>query len=237
MKSLLLILLLCATPCLASISLDVTSTSSASSVSSLSWSHTVGVGSNTILIVAAGGRNSVVGNATVSSVTYNGANLTKAVEKQESGDGNNSSVWYLVAPATGVHTVVVTYAGSCTSVGGAGISLFGVDQVSPIDATSPGSSFAGGSASATITTVAASTWIIDSYSASNTWSSWGAGQIDNAHSTAQGSSRAGPVTAGSNTMTLNLSGFAQGSYTAASFKPAAGAVKLCTLSLMGAGPC
>jgi len=96
------------------------------------WSHTVGSGSNRLLLVAVathwnGGK--------ASAVTYNGASLTKLFEltgNTEFGTPyRRTQLWYLVAPDVGAHDVVVTYQSGDYSPHYASISFFNVDQLSP----------------------------------------------------------------------------------------------------------
>ncbi len=98
-------------------------------VSSLSWSHTVGAGSDRLLVVRVANINSSV---TVNNVTYGGVAMT-ALQTATSGSGTSQvriSMWYLVAPAVGTATVAVTLSAS-TRVQGYSNNLTGVSQVAP----------------------------------------------------------------------------------------------------------
>lgn len=120
--------------------------------SSLTWSHTVS-GTDRILIVGMNARST-----TTAGVTYNGVAMTLAINKAYiTGE---VSLWYLSAPSTGANNVIATLAGASTGLQGGGVSLTGVDQTSPIDATnsSSGSSI---TASVSVTTVADNCWVID----------------------------------------------------------------------------
>lgn len=99
----------------------------------VSWSHTVGTGSNQALYVAAiiGFSPADTTHATA-TVTYNGVAM-KSVGKVKS---NNQEwgfveVFRMLAPPTGSHTVVVTSSVTAHSLIGGGISLNNVDQTTP----------------------------------------------------------------------------------------------------------
>lgn len=135
-SSLFLAFLLIAPKAHAAIALDATSTaSSTTNITSLSWPHTVGSGSNRILLVAFG---SILFSSEpeASSVTYGGVSLTNIFSSSTAG--GYVSWWYLINPTTGTATTTITFKGS--SLGQAataiGVSLTGVNQSTPIDATS-----------------------------------------------------------------------------------------------------
>jgi hypothetical protein len=82
---------------------DASSLGTGANATSISWSHTVGAGSNPVLVVGVLINSNAV---TASSVTYNAVNLTKL-----SNAINGSAeveLWYLVNPASGTHTIQVT---------------------------------------------------------------------------------------------------------------------------------
>ena len=86
-----------------------------------SFTHVIGAGKERVLIVAIGSRgNSPTG------ITYNGVSLTKAFESTIY-DGTRSTIWYLLNPATGSHSITVTFAGSTRWIAGA-ISAFNVES-------------------------------------------------------------------------------------------------------------
>src|SRR5579864_1248052 len=94
--------------------------------SSLSWSHTVGSGSNRALVVG------VVGGCTP-SVTYGGVALTQVAQVLNNNSaGNLTDLFVLVAPATGTNTVQVSYSGCTSDVEAGSISFTGVNQSTPL---------------------------------------------------------------------------------------------------------
>ena len=88
-------------------------------------------GTNNVLVV--GVSMNITGNsgATVTSVTYNGAALTLAGVHNDAGSTRRVEIWYLVAPATGTHNVVVNLSSPVDAVVGA-TNVPGSDQTSPI---------------------------------------------------------------------------------------------------------
>jgi len=172
------------------------------------WSHTC-TGSNLVLIVNTGAR-AAVGNAAnmvVSGVTYNGVALTKIRSDELDPDSCfRSELWYLVAPATGAHNVVVTWTGALTYAGAASSSYTGAQQSSAvIDANAGSSDNSTTTITTSITTVAASCFLVDAvYSRSGTLTNNAsqtliAGITINADDNV-GASYKPSVTAGSNSM-------------------------------------
>ena len=74
----------------------------------LTFSHTVGAGTNRILIV--GVSLETIGTTTVSSITYNGVSLTYIGNITR--NSIRSEMWKLLAPPTGTYNVVVTVSAS-----------------------------------------------------------------------------------------------------------------------------
>ena len=98
--------------------LDVTNTV-------LSWSHTVGSGSNRILLVGVSLRNG--GSQTVSGITYGGTALT-LLGSAANGTNIRGELWYLKNPAAGAATVQVTISGAATYFAAGAASFFNVEQ-------------------------------------------------------------------------------------------------------------
>jgi hypothetical protein len=138
--------------------------SSGSGSASLTWSHTVSVsGTNRILIVGV----SVKSGSTVTGVSYAGVSFSAISNPIVVGNNAGNArveLWQLVAPATGANNVIVTLSASARFVGGA-VSLTGVNQTNPIDASNSAS---GSSAtpSITITTIANNAWVVDTIASS-----------------------------------------------------------------------
>lgn len=101
------------------------------------------------------------GTNNITSVTYNGTNLTQIANQNGAAGRNDRAVdsWRLVAPATGSHNVVVT-ASASTVLRYSAASYSGVDQTTPENGTTTGDS--GGTAtsySVAITTTADNCWM------------------------------------------------------------------------------
>ena len=86
----------------------------------------------------------------ITGVTYNGVALTLA--RHDGTNGRGSSLFYLVAPAAGVHDVIITYSGGAINLGSIVSGFSGVSQASPIGNVA-GRSDASGSGSGTGPTV------------------------------------------------------------------------------------
>lgn len=110
----------------AEIAVDATASggTSGAGVPTGSWSHTVGTGSNRILVVGVTGA---------AAVTYGGQPLTRHIVNSELGFPT-VEIWTLLAPPTGPALVAVTYPQLGVFVGGS-VSFFGVDQATPIRAS------------------------------------------------------------------------------------------------------
>ena len=102
------------------------SASDSTSVTTLSWTHTVGSGSDRLLMV---GVSSSVAAHTVTSLTYGAASLTFLGRRQSASV--DTELWYLVAPAVGADTITVTLSAAARIVGGA-VSFTGVHQTTPL---------------------------------------------------------------------------------------------------------
>lgn len=153
----------------AAISFDAATTRDVNATSSTVFTHTVGsTSSNPFLSVGVMSKDSTAGDTVVSSVSssVNGA-FTQAAD---SGFANTvrAGMWYLAAPSTGLHSITVTWAGVNDQTMSCAISLYGVDQNSPLNATSSvtGTKQAAQNpytATTTVTTVTDGAWAIDAH--------------------------------------------------------------------------
>ena len=100
--------------------------------SSLSHNITVANNSNRVLIACIstyGTKPSITG------VTWNGSESMTAVPNSEAVDTNNrTQIYYLVNPTSGAHAINATFSASASSSGVAGISLYNVNQTTPVSA-------------------------------------------------------------------------------------------------------
>ena len=115
---------------LGTIAVDTTSSAATASggASSLTFSHTVNSGSDSILIVEVADSHGGAGDP-VASVTYGGQSLT-LLGSATLPNAESADIWYLLAPTVGTANVVVTLTGSCHFVAGA-TDYFGVNQTTP----------------------------------------------------------------------------------------------------------
>ena len=121
----------------AQVALDATTSSSrrlTTGTTTLTFAHTT-TGTNLVLVVGVSMNISGGVSATVGGVTYNGVALTKAGAHNDSANQRRTEMWYLIAPATGTHNVIVTvkvpFAATIGTVAGA-TTFTGADQTSPI---------------------------------------------------------------------------------------------------------
>lgn len=207
------------------VTLDGTNTQSANEtgVSSLTFSRTTSSGSNTGIVVQVVCYGA---NRATSGVTFNTTALTKLI--QNDANNVNTSLWFLPSPAVGALNVVVTQPGNCDGISAAAIALFGVQQSTTPDSTSPGNVFTGASSPITesITTIAANCWIFDAIGDQARTLTKGAAQtlsLDQFGHTGAGSYKT-DVSAGANSMTWTyVGGTEDGVYAVAALAPAAAA--------------
>lgn len=151
---------------------------------SVSWSHTVGSGSDRFLAVCAQSRGIYAAQLPVSSITYGGTALTKIRADFYQGEAYldgfislNTEWWVLPAPPVGTATIALTFAGSTGDYQvGSALSFAGVTQSTIPDAQA-GTTGASATLSTTISTVAANAWVADcALSRDNNLLTIGAGQ-------------------------------------------------------------
>lgn len=147
--------------------LDSTANASCTSCTvPLTWSHTVGSGSNRILIVGLSIDSGIV----ATTVTYGPQPLTHIITQFSALP--DAEMWYLLSPAVGTATITVTFAAFTAFAVGGSVSYFNVASVGAFN-TASGT----GSGSASVTMSANSgDLVVDTLAAdSGTWSV-GAGQ-------------------------------------------------------------
>ena len=133
-----------------SVSVDASSNGSTIDQASVTVSHTTS-GTNRLMMV---GISMNPSGESVSSVTYNGINLTHVGTQEDGAALARVEIWSLVAPDTGTHDVVVNFTDLGHKGASVGVMTFtGVDQTTALGAFSGNS---GLSASAS-TTVASAT--------------------------------------------------------------------------------
>lgn len=196
--------------------IDAVSSSQASNASSLTFSHTVSGTNRVLLVFPVAECNATPANLPVTGITYNGVALTKIRSDQVNSDGgeiDRTSVWYLIAPDTGAHNVVITYTGQVEGIIGGAISLNGAKQSAQPDSENGSTDVTDSATTATasLTTVAENVLIIDVIAGvlSGTALTVGAGQTQRFNVTNTGHLRAAAstrtkITPGSQAMSWTL---------------------------------
>ena len=116
----------------------------------LTVSHTVGDQTARLLVVSAQGEAAALASCDVTA----GAGPYVCV-----------ALWYLAAPATGTHDIVVTWAGIATSRTAGGVSVYNAAQQGP-EAVATSSADATTSISTNVTSLSDGAWLLDSVASS-----------------------------------------------------------------------
>ena len=134
---------------------DAASSDTSTSGSTFSWPHTVGTGTNRLLVVTistsigAGSTNP----ATVTKVTYGGTQMTQETTNafiSTAHSQDRSYIFYLTNPASGTNTIEAYLSASSNAVGGA-VSYSNVNQSTPIQTQNTSENY-GSTQSVTVTT-------------------------------------------------------------------------------------
>lgn len=137
---------------LLNVAVDSTSSGGTTGVNSLTVAHTT-AGTNRLMLV--GITIDPHGDA-INSVTYDGVALTRAGQVYDAATHASVEIWYLVAPNTGTHDVVIDISGTSYNGMDAGVMTFtGVDQANPLGA------FAGAFGQSTTATVTVASQVGD----------------------------------------------------------------------------
>ncbi|HQX52611.1 MAG TPA: DUF4347 domain-containing protein, partial [Planctomycetaceae bacterium] len=135
---------------LMAVSVDSVTSGSTSSGASVTVSHTTG-GTNRLMLV---GISMAPEGESVTSVKWNGVNLTRIGVEENSAGKARVEIWQLVAPQTGTYNVVVNFTGTSHKGATVGVATFtGVNQSNPTLAFSSAS----GNSNSASTTVASAT--------------------------------------------------------------------------------
>lgn len=111
------------------ISINATSSASATNVNSLTFSHTVS-GSDTILFV--GISNNGNPPIAISGVTYNGSAMTAVWNTKGTCFYVGSALFYIINPTTGTNNVVISWTSTSGYVSAGAVSMTGVHQTVPL---------------------------------------------------------------------------------------------------------
>jgi hypothetical protein len=145
-------------PALAALAIDSQESANTghAGASPLTWSFTNTAG--TLLIVGVCLNNTAAGTPAVSAVTYNGVAMSAISGTTNTGVSGSSTtvctLYQLLSPATGAHTVSVTWAGNCggcyaDAIAGA-ISFTGNNSTTPTGNPGTASDTSGASSAATV---------------------------------------------------------------------------------------
>jgi hypothetical protein len=175
------------------ITYDSTSGSSiTNTTASVSWSHTVGSGSNVLVPVCAYARGTTAGNAAVLNVSVGGIPATKVRHDTETNAGVTfrSEQWYALGVPAGTHTITINWTGTNAQYAvGTAASYFGVSQTTAPDANNGSVSAFATTISTNITTIADHALIMDCVLARDAPYSVGSGQVQRIQSAAFGDSQ------------------------------------------------
>lgn len=92
----------------------------------ISWNHTVGVGTNSALVVGVANAGT---NASSVACTYNSVSMTSLASKNDGASASSSQMFILKNPTVGTNLVSCT--GSSSDYVGQSQSWFGVNQTTP----------------------------------------------------------------------------------------------------------
>jgi len=111
------------------------STVSGTDNATLSWSHEIGSGQNSILIVGVAAEDSSENDLNISSVTCSGVEMTPLAGSAESIFSNTvymkTQLFYILNPQSEAADIQVNYSGNIHYKAGGSISLFNVAQEEP----------------------------------------------------------------------------------------------------------
>ena len=127
----------------ATIASSATTSATGVKTSSLTWTHTVADGNNSILTVATAHKDN---SKYVSAVTYGGIPLSVRMSAGGGSSTSSAGLWYLVDPPVGTASVVVTMS-AAVDVAASATTFTGVDQITPF---APGAASVGLSTSASV---------------------------------------------------------------------------------------
>ena len=147
------------------IAFDGASDQSSSTSNSLTFSHNVGTNSDRLLVVGAQGEDSSSSDCDATGVTYNGDPLIK-IDDALAGTSTLQcvSLWYILAPDTGDHDIIITWAGNVSHRNGGGISVYNVKQQAP-EASNANSENSGNDITTSVTTLTNGAWLFDAVGA------------------------------------------------------------------------
>ena len=115
------------------VAFDAQSSGGIGNSNTLTIAHTCS-GTERVLLVGVEWNKATSVPTTISSITYNGIALTPGPSAKNAND-EAAAIWYLINPATGANSLIITFSGNCAFQFG-GLSYTGVNQTSPISQSS-----------------------------------------------------------------------------------------------------
>nr|MBA3845353.1 hypothetical protein [Planctomycetota bacterium] len=117
----------------AAAAVGTTTVGTAAAASQVTISHIVPAGSERLLVVTVAMRDTTDASRRVSTVTFGGVALTRAIDQQNDTNDVGAAVYFLIAPTVSTANVVVTLVGSVADLAAAATNLTNMTQVSPLD--------------------------------------------------------------------------------------------------------
>lgn len=90
---------------------------------------------NVLGIVNFGVHDSTDADRALSSITWGGTNMTQAGYNDEAVGNKSAGQYYIINPPTGSNNVVIRFAGTCSGVGVSVTTWQGIDQTTPLNAS------------------------------------------------------------------------------------------------------
>jgi pectate lyase len=167
-----------AAPVEAAIGFDAASRAATTSTgrTSLSWSHTVGGGTDRLMVVGVAIEDTTTADANITSVTFGGVALTAVPNSKRSGGGTGiiqTQLFYLLhggLGAAGARTVVVNTQGPVDGISAGATTFTGAAQAAPQPAATNVDTSGADSISTSITSTVANAWIVDVVGSGNSGS-------------------------------------------------------------------
>lgn len=183
---------------------------STATAGTLSWQHTLGVGSSRAVVIAVGQTDTLASpdpSSVVTSVLFNGVYATPVPNSIINGGTSGSvqtQLFYLLEPElppTGTYTVTVNLAGSVAGIQAGAVSFFGVNQGPPEAVVTARNTSGADLISTTITTLTNNAVVVDMVEDNNV-----AALTANAGQTVAWTGSANSGTGGSSTKAVPIAG-------------------------------
>jgi parallel beta-helix repeat protein len=209
------------------------SSSSAAAANTITWSHTIGGGTNRLLVVCIAREAPNLTKLGVSSITYNGVALTLvagSVSDTGAATLNRAELYYALdasLPSTGAYPVIINFGGAAAGGGivVSAISLSGVKQQAA-EAVAINTTASTTTLTTNITTLTANAWVVDVVCNSGIGNAFAVNAANmtermDANSTLNSgaSSTKTTTTAGVTAMSWNYTGSTQTAHSVAAFAP------------------